>query len=109
MATEYLYEAISKYIAPILELSGYNLNCEGKFVHKDDPSNILRFTNPRYGDGMDPTLVPPIITPCVPISDKHYVEIKNDPTLDMFNPFVNKTPMIAVLVKLREPMIPYCV
>ena len=109
MATEYLYEAISKYIAPILELSGYNLNCEGKFVHKDDPSNILRFTNPRYGDGMDPTLVPPIITPCVPISDKHYVEIKNDPTLDIFNPFVNKTHMIAVLVKLREPMIPYCV
>ena len=48
MATEYLYEAISKYIAPILELSGYNLTCEGKFVHKDDPSNILRFTNPRY-------------------------------------------------------------
>ena len=109
MATEYLYEAISKYIAPILELSGYNLNCEGKFVHKDDPSNILRFTNPRYGDGMDPTLVPPIITPCVPISDKHYVEIKNDPSLDIFNPFVNKTHMIAILVKLREPMIPYCV
>lgn len=109
MATEYLYEAISKYIAPILELSGYNLTCEGKFVHKDDPSNILRFTNPRYGDGMDPTLVPPIITPCVPISDKHYVEIKNDPSLDIFNPFVNKTHMIAILVKLREPMIPYCV
>ena len=109
MATEYLYEAISKYIAPILELSGYNLTCEGKFVHKDDPSNILRFTNPRYGDGMDPTLVPPIITPCVPISDKHYVEIKNDPSLDIFNPYVNKPHMIAILVKLREPMIPYCV
>lgn len=106
MATEYLYELITKYVSPILEMCGVYMNTDGTFVYRNNNKTHLRFVNQRYTDKSD---LPQMLIECVPLSDQHYLEIMANPEMEIFNPFTNRSHALGLLVLMREAMIPYCI
>lgn len=106
MATEFIYELITKYVSPILDLCGLYVGVDGTIIYRSDNKTPLKFVNQRYNGQPD---VPSTLKQCVPLSDKHYLEISSDPEMEIFNPFTNRAHALGLLVLLREAMIPYCV
>ena len=106
MATEILYEAIHKYIDPLFACCGIYIDPTTGILKQQQNGVEIKFVNNRYNGQPD---VPQYIKPVVPLSDEHYIEIQNDPELDIYNPFVNRTHLFMILVKMREAMIPFCV
>lgn len=105
MATEILYEAIRKYIDPLFACCGIYIDPTTGILKQQNGIEI-KFVNNRYNGQPD---VPQYIKPVVPLSDEHYIEIQNNPELDIYNPFVNRTHLFMILVKMRDAMIPFCV
>lgn len=104
MATEFLFEAIHKYISPLLEMCGMYVDNRGEIVYRDSPEVSMKFVNQRYNGQADQSQ---FIIPVVPLSDQHYLDIKTDPDRDCYNPFVNRSHMLAICVQMIPALVPY--
>lgn len=103
MATEILYDLIKRYIDPILAFNGYYISAEGQIINSSN-NVAMKFQNPHYTGAIGES---ELIIPTVPCSDEHYMLIKNNPETEIFNPFVNRPHMLALLVQMRPALVPY--
>lgn len=103
MATELISGAIRTYIDPLLACAGLYINKDGLIVFQDSGENI-KYINPKYNGEVDK---PQYISPVVPISDDQFVNIRNDPSLELFNPFVNIKHMLVVAVMFKNCLTAY--
>jgi hypothetical protein len=101
MASEFLSEAYSKYIEPLLNFGWIYMNNEGFLVERENKT-ILKFINNNYSGKPDENQY---TFPVIPISDGHYIRIKDNPEIEIFNPFYNMKHMTMVLLEFKRGLI----
>jgi hypothetical protein len=104
MATEYLAEAIETYIKPLLEFGWVFITDKGSLINADGQE--LYFRNDNF-KGL-PDEVPHSI-PMIPLSDSHYLSIKETKGLEVFNPFLSIKHMQLVVMEFKRGLIDFCV
>jgi hypothetical protein len=105
MATELLFEAYTKYIEPLLEFGWVHLNNNGFIVEREYGYPIY-YTNDKY-KGLPGEV--PRIYPVVPLSDEHYLAIKENPEQEVFNPFYSFKYMQLVMMEFKRGLITSCI
>ena len=98
MAVEILSNTIIEYISPLLNAAGIIINPDGFLIEN---GKKICMKNTRY-DEDSPKGESPVLYPCIPVNDNHYLEIKEAPDLEIFNPFENIRHMCVVGVKLKK-------
>jgi hypothetical protein len=103
MATELLFEAYKKYIEPLLDFGWIRLNEQGFLVEREH-GNILHYINDHYSGKPDEV---PCTYPVLPLSDEHYLQIKENPEWELFNPFASIKHMTLVVLEFKRGLINY--
>jgi hypothetical protein len=103
MATELLFEAYTKYIEPLLDFGWIRLNEQGFLVEREY-GHILHYTNDHFSG--KPGEVPNMY-PVLPLSDEHYIQIKENPEWELFNPFSSIKHMTLVTLEFKRGLINY--
>lgn len=98
MAVEILSNAIIEYISPLLNAVGIMINPDGFLIEN---GKKICMKNARYNED-NPQGESPVLYPCIPINDNHYLEIKEATDLEIFNPFENIRHMCIVAIKLKK-------
>jgi hypothetical protein len=109
MATELLFEAVKIYIEPLLNFGSIYIVGEGEgnpadigYLVEREHGNKLYFINDYYKGGPDEV---PYIYPVLPLSDNHYLTIKETKGLEIFNPFTSVKHMELVLTQARRGIV----
>lgn len=104
-ASKVFFDMITEFAGPLLNAAGYHITSEG-FL-EDGSGNKIFYQNPKYIDGTNDPQNPPFIFPVVPIDERHYLNIKATPEMELFNPFQNYKHACLLLFKLKKVLIPF--
>jgi hypothetical protein len=105
MASEILFEAFMKYIEPLLEFGWVHITDKG-FLAEREYGSYIYYINDKY-KGLPGEY--PRIYPVVPLSDEHYLEIKENPEQEVFNPFRSFKYMQLVMMEFKRGLVTNCV
>lgn len=98
MAVEILSNTIIEYISPFLNAAGIVINPDGFLIEN---GKRICMKNSRYNED-NPQGESPVLYPCIPLNDDHYLEIKESTDLEIFNPFENIRHMCIVAIKMKK-------
>jgi hypothetical protein len=101
VATELLFEAYKNYIEPLLDFGWIRLNEQGFLVEREH-GNLLHYINDHY-TGQEGEV--PCTYPVIPLSDEHYIQIKENPEWELFNPFSSIKHMTLVILEFKRGLI----
>jgi hypothetical protein len=101
VATELLFEAYKNYIEPLLDFGWIRINEQG-FLAEREHGNILHYINDNYSG--KPGEVP-CTYPVVPLSDAHFLQIKENPEWELFNPFSSIKHMTLVALEFKRGLV----
>jgi hypothetical protein len=105
MATELLYNAVKTYIEPLLNFGSIYINGTGQIVEREH-GRQLYFINDNY-KGLPGEV--PNIYPVLPVSDAHYLEVRETKGLEVFNPLLSIKHMEFVVAEFIRGMLEYCI
>jgi hypothetical protein len=104
MATELLFETFKKYIEPLLNFGWITINNQGFLVEREH-GTALHFINDRFKGLPGESEVR---YPVVPLSDEHYLSIKDSEDQEVFQPFTSIKHMQLVVLEFKRGLINYC-
>jgi hypothetical protein len=103
MITASLYTAIQKYIMPLLGFGWITIDEQGFLVERNE-TKPLYYINDKYSGQPGEC---PRIYPVVPISDERYIQIRQSPELEVFDPFHSIKHMELVFLEFKRGLINY--
>jgi hypothetical protein len=101
MATEILLDAVRKYVEPLLNFGWININPQGFLVEREH-GNALKFRNDNYM-GMPGEVA--YTFPVIPMTDEHYLQIRDNPEQEIFNPFLSVKHMTLVVMEFKRSLV----
>ena len=102
-----LLNTILTYLGPIIEAAGHHIDPTTGMIVDNITGQRIAYMNPRYQEGESDDSVPSVIVPVVPLNHEHFGVIREDPRLEIFNPFSNPKHISAILYKLKKVLIPF--
>lgn len=102
-----LLNTILTYLGPIIEAAGHHIDPTTGMIVDNVTGQRIAYMNPRYQEGESDDSVPSVIVPVVPLNHEHFGVIREDPGLEIFNPFSNPKHISAILYKLKKVLIPF--
>lgn len=108
MAFEKYFDLIKSHILPLLLEGGFTIDpSTGLIINTEDPNIYFKFINQKYNG--EPNGFPYII-PMAICSDQQFLITKdNTNCYELFNPFVNRSHMFAILIKLKNTLVTHFV
>jgi hypothetical protein len=104
LASELLFEAYTKYIEPLLNFGFITINEQG-FIIEREGRMPLHYINDKY-TGLEGEVA--ATYPVLPLSDEHYLAIRDNPEQELFNPFKSVKHMQLVTLQFKRGLINYC-
>jgi hypothetical protein len=101
VATQFLFEAYKYFIEPLLDFGGIRMNEQGFLVEREH-GNLLHYINDNYSGKPDEV---PCTYPVVPLSDEHFLQIKENREWELFNPFLSIKHMTLVTLEFKRGLV----